>query len=1410
MTKKLLFLIVAIVFGGCIMANPVDVVVAKQIAKTFLEGKGLKDVELTDVSRQVGLTYQYVFNGTNQNCFVIMSADDKVKPILGYSTENLFGTSNLPANVISWIIGYENQIEYAVEKDIEVEDSVMSEWNTLKSGGVIAPKSTRAVSPLVLTYWDQSPYYNSNCPYDYNEGDLTVTGCVATAMAQVMKFWNFPLHGKGYYSYQWYLGTLSANFATTTYDWGNMPSSLSPSSSYAQIDAVSTLMYHCGVSVGMDYHVDQSGISDPMLIVNALKSNFRYDNGVRLVEKDNYLLGSWISLLKTELDAHRPILYMGFGEGGHCFVCDGYNSNNDFHFNWGWSGYCDGYYSVTDLTPGIGGIGAGGGSYTLGQLAVIGIKPSASSEPDLEMRSTLYISDADFGANVVGSLQVLNTSYSDYNGYLAVIILNEMDMIVGSQFFGGNIPYNNYADADIDISGGAPLVPGFYYAIAVYSDDGNDWDIVPDGQNAYSTTAFYINSWGDLETNSDFTPTCFTQGQDATINVDVTNRSNHTFYGKVRLRLVNVEDGTTAQNIQILNITDGLQPNYHYTNGLNFTGNITVEPGTYLLELAYQNSGETQWYYVGSTDYFNPVLVTVVGPPTLAVSPSALSFSRTGGTRLVEVVGNTAWTASVSDSWLSISTNSGFGGNQIMVRADVNNSGAERNGTITVTYGDLSAIVYVTQNGPGDEDVNCLVLHQDRFASGSDVYRVSNNGGYVCGSNTYGANQAKAEWFRLSGNYNVRSVDFKYAVDGSNGSVTFKIWDTYAGNPGAELASTTVPLSTLYSAASNENGTRTGVYTWVLTSPVPVSDKFFAGIDVSNAGSNFGLYSTTEGSGYYDAYEYIDGYWDEIDSDWDLDISMYILPTVCPSRLRVDPESLDFEPYGESKTASVFSNTIWSAESSAEWLTISPNSGSANGTITVEAAENISTESRTATITVSGTNVENKTISVTQGGFVYTLDVDQTSLNYAFSGENKVVNVTSNTSWSVSCSEDWITINPTSGSNVGSITIIAQPNNDTNSRTATITVSGENVESKTIEVSQAAFEYVLAVGPQILNFVAEGEAKTLSVNSNTTWSAVSSADWLSVTPTSGSNNGTLIVVATANTSTQQRTATITVSGENVETKTIAVAQEGYVYTFEVSPTELDFVAEGETKIVSITSNTSWTAISSADWLNVSPVEGANNGTLIVVAAENPLITQRTALIVISGESVETQTISVTQAGFLYVLDVTPTTLNFDASGEEKSITITSNTIWTVTSTANWLTVSQASGRNDGNVTVVAAENTSAQERTASIIVSGENVEAEIISVTQSGATTSINEDCISFDNFIFPNPTSSILNITSSETMSSVEFISITGQIVSRVDVNGETAVCNVESFAPGMYFVRIYGADSASTPLSQRKFVKE
>jgi len=214
---------------------------------------------------------------------------------------------------------------------------------------------------MLETYWDQSPYYNAFCPYDTNELKMTPCGCTATATGQIMKYYNYPAsgHGSKCYTHPEY-GDQCADYGNTQYLWDSMPVALSGESSAAQVNAVATLLYHIGVAVDMDYSPQGSGGKTANYgngaapsSENAFKYNFGYSPYIYTAFQSDYSLAEWKRLMKNELNEGRPVLYAGYDEQqeGHAFVCDGYNMQGKFHFNWGWSGNGDGFYSLDDLNP---------------------------------------------------------------------------------------------------------------------------------------------------------------------------------------------------------------------------------------------------------------------------------------------------------------------------------------------------------------------------------------------------------------------------------------------------------------------------------------------------------------------------------------------------------------------------------------------------------------------------------------------------------------------------------------------------------------------------------------------------------------------------------------------------------------------------------------------------------------------------------------------------------------------------------------------------------------------------------------------------------------------------------------------------------------------------------------------------
>ena len=385
------FIFIMLMSAYGMRANPIDIKTASKAARSFLNAKmgNCPQINLIEFAEKASFSNLYVFG--NDHCFVIIAADDCVHPVLGYSTENAFGMEVMPENIHGWLQAYNENITLVVNSKKEASSDIKAEWDKLLNGRGLEPKTRASVAPLVRTTWNQTAPYNNLCPAD-SENDSSwynghvPTGCVATAMAQLMNYWEHPVRGFGSHSYipaaHPEYGEQYANFGTTFYDWDNMKNNYSDGYIEEEANAVATLMYHCGVALEMDYTPDGSG-SATQYTANALTNFFDYDPTMSFKYKSSLYYGdtivsytddAWIRLLKTELNAERPMIYRGAGgsSGGHAFICDGYDENENFHFNWGWGGRYNGFFVIGALCPGE-------SDFSYFDGALIGCKPNVPS-----------------------------------------------------------------------------------------------------------------------------------------------------------------------------------------------------------------------------------------------------------------------------------------------------------------------------------------------------------------------------------------------------------------------------------------------------------------------------------------------------------------------------------------------------------------------------------------------------------------------------------------------------------------------------------------------------------------------------------------------------------------------------------------------------------------------------------------------------------------------------------------------------------------------------------------------------------------------------------------------------------------------------------------------------------------------
>lgn len=336
------------------------------------------------VEKHESVTTFYTFNFSSG--FVIVAADDASIPILAYSNEGAMPEIISNPATQDWLEGYSQEIFQIIDNHLS-NSLTKPFWDDLSRGLFKASSSTQDVNPLLTTTWDQGCFYNALCPADPAAGwscGHVYTGCVATAMAQVMKYHNYPPQGIGTHSYTHPdYGVQTADFGATTYNWSAMPNNVTSSNT-----AVATLMYHAGVAVDMQYGVSGSGaFSDD--VPYAMINYFNYLPEAEIKYKNNYPnQNDWENLLRADLDQSLPIYYSGYGSGGHAFVCDGYRmSDSKFHFNWGWSGSGNGWYAIGALNP-------SGSNFNQDNAAVVHVKPG---NPNLIVRITHPVNNAVIG-----------------------------------------------------------------------------------------------------------------------------------------------------------------------------------------------------------------------------------------------------------------------------------------------------------------------------------------------------------------------------------------------------------------------------------------------------------------------------------------------------------------------------------------------------------------------------------------------------------------------------------------------------------------------------------------------------------------------------------------------------------------------------------------------------------------------------------------------------------------------------------------------------------------------------------------------------------------------------------------------------------------------------------------------------
>ncbi len=520
----------------------------------------------------------YVFSRENQ--FLVLSADDRAEAILGYA-DGAFDPNNMPPAFKWWMGEYARQMEASPE--------------AIRQAPLRA--SREAVAPLLTTKWDQSTPYNNLCPTF--SGEIAKTGCIATAMAQVLNHHQWPDVGTGTLSYRQGLKKIEFDYSNTPFDWANMLDRYTANATEEQNTAVATLMFATGVSVKMQYGADASGSYD-YLITNALVTYFKYDPGVRWLSRDHHTSAEWEEVIYSNLAANQPVIYNGISqEGGHSFVCDGYNTDGYFHINWGWGGLSDGYFRLMALDPDAQGIGGSLSGYNFNQSAIVGIKKLVEGQESEVLPNLILTEDfvmpetAESGSYVVVGVHARNYSHLTAKGSLGLVLTNTESGEVTKQLgpnMGSGLP-SGYQSTEYEQK--IPVkIGGSFIVEPAYINEEDEWFILkgkPNGVSKYLATVeagtytFTPIREGSISIDSFTLNTDIYLDNMFNITGKISNTGTVEYKAVIAPALINAENKIVAfgQNIAIL-AAEGETIDFEYTGKMsNYPTGTAPEVGTY-------------------------------------------------------------------------------------------------------------------------------------------------------------------------------------------------------------------------------------------------------------------------------------------------------------------------------------------------------------------------------------------------------------------------------------------------------------------------------------------------------------------------------------------------------------------------------------------------------------------------------------------------------------------------------------------------------------------------------------------------------------------------------------------------------------------------------------------------------------
>ena len=466
--KRLFISIVCLLECIQLSAGPVDVSSARQVALQFIEARHHNDSESkTRASSEAPLELAYtqngevgnvfyVFNQSQDQGFVIVSADDRSAPILGYADKGSFEINNLPVGLKDLLMSYDKQISYAVKNNIGQSRAVS--------------KDRKEIEPMIQTRWDQGAPYNNLCPIDPDTGERSITGCVAVAKAQLLFYHQYPKTGHGTISYEWKGRTLSADFTHANFEWDKMKLTYDSETSDTD-NALANLLWYCAVESYADFGSD---LTPGSFDTDRLTTYFGFKNGIKWLSRDDVSEETFEETIYQDLSIGLPVLYCADDPSlwGHAFLVDGYKKGGYFHMNFGWSGDDDGYYMLSAID-------LGWVNFTSNHNILYNIQPDIpgkwflqtndgrcfemssvgciEADPNSETDLLLYDISGNIAASgfteatfiQTGGVSPLNVSKGDANGDG---IINVVDIVVVADYIKGRHPILFIYDA-ADVTG---------------------------------------------------------------------------------------------------------------------------------------------------------------------------------------------------------------------------------------------------------------------------------------------------------------------------------------------------------------------------------------------------------------------------------------------------------------------------------------------------------------------------------------------------------------------------------------------------------------------------------------------------------------------------------------------------------------------------------------------------------------------------------------------------------------------------------------------------------------------------------------------------------------------------------------------------------------------------------------------